>query len=325
MAAQEEETKKLHKAPSELPGLDKGKSQPPPPPPGQAKGAELLPSNTPFSVSLDGSAAFFSNIVSIFAAQLVNDDVRATKAALHLLRLCEALAGVLPTPQFGIFFAAALDGERSSKKLRHGRHMEPEKAQEALKAAVSFYNSRDRTAKKRGTRRIKRTLLKVLSALPLNIKSDIRRTVLCIIVDTLQKNAKTFPKLAANSTWFRVADEDAFAIPGWSCPVHIIVSCDKDTLMANCHCANDDRIVIQVVLLGDGSVYVRNARTIKAAICRENVPVLAHVPEAWWSRTEIAVNFENPEEVWTWKAMVLIESFRGMSDFAGVFLLFRER
>ncbi len=133
---------------------------------------------------------------------------------------------------------------------------------------------------------------------------------------TLERENNKFPKLASSSIWYRIADEDAHGIPKWGCPIYLIVSGNGDSFMANCHCANDRQVVYQLVVRGDGQLVVRNARALKAAIFQSLFPDLAHYPEAWWSQSPAAVNFQEPAEAKVWLLMMLIESLHGMSDFA---------
>ncbi len=312
------ERKNDHAAPLVLPGLADGEEE------GEAPKQEgpspqPLPADTPVSLMVDVCGTWFSAMASLYAAHLVNDEQRVTKQALRLLGQLEQLSSVFPAVKFDVFFSAAFNGEHATVKKRHGKGLSPEAALQQLDAALAKCkaNGKRKLEKARATRRaITTSLRELVSQLPPGYKSAIRATVIQLLLVQLAKERQMFPKLASMSSWYRVADEDAHFIPPWSCLVHIIVSGDGDAFMAGLHCADDRQVVFQVVMPGNGKLVVRNARAVKAAIFRSLFPALAHYPEAWWSRSPAAVNFQEPAEANAWLLMMLMESMKGMSDFA---------
>lgn len=172
---------------------------------------------------------------------------------------------------------------------------EPEAAWQELKATIGNCNAKGIEGRRACRRTIKQALCRLVSALPF-AKNKIRNDVLQLLLTKLEKSAAKFPKLAASS-WFRVSDEDAHAIPAWS-SIDDIVSGDNDSFMVNCHCADDQQVVVHLILRNSGQVVVRNARALKAAISRHLFPTLEHFPEAWWSRSPCAIDFNNPTKSW---------------------------
>ncbi len=109
----------FHIAP-ELPGVEKQKVAQQAPL-RQGPSPEALPSDMLVSVSFDGCGTWFCAMAALFAAHLVEDHACVTKQAFRLLGLLEQLATALPmVTNFGIFFAAVLDGEHATVKKRHG-------------------------------------------------------------------------------------------------------------------------------------------------------------------------------------------------------------
>jgi hypothetical protein len=284
--------------------------------PQQGGEMQLLPPDVKFTVSIDGAGTFFVNIVSIYVAHVVGDEKRERRAASHVLWLLEKLAAVLPTAELDVYFAASLEGHGTTK-ARRAKNMTTEKAELQLRDAFGLYNAKKGAKKESaGSRRIRRTLMQVISALPSAKRIQIRATVLRILLNTL--NAQSYPNLVKRSKWYEVSDEDAFFIPAHSGRLHAIVSGDNDAVFANCLCTMPDQTVIHLILRGDGHCRVRNARVTKAAIACHFFPVMEHVPHAYWSRS---ANYSSPtqEEV---NALILWASllgFNGVSDFGHTF------
>ncbi len=278
-------------------------------PPRQDPSPEALPSETLVSVSFDG---WVCAMATLFAAHLIEDHACVTKQAFRLLGLLESLMTALPmVTNFGIFFAATLDGEHATVKKRHSNGPLPEAAWVQLEKADAACKTGKIEDQRSTHREIKTSLCQLLSTLPVAFKSEIRWAVVEQLLLTLERENNKFPKLASSSIWYRIADEDAHGIPKWGCPIYLIVSGNGDSFMANCHCANDRQVVYQLVVRGDGQLVVRNARALKAAIFQSLFPDLAHYPEAWWSQSPAAVNFQEPAEEKVWLLMMLIELLHG--------------